>query len=48
MGPTNGGYVDYRSSLALVGTVIKFLAVTLLFPAAIALYYQESLLPFPS
>lgn len=41
-----GGYVDFRTSLALVGTVVKLLAVAPLFPLLIAIYYGESVLPF--
>ena len=39
-------YVDYRTSLSLVGTILKYLAVAPLFPLLIALYYGESTLPF--
>ncbi|USZ68330.1 TrkH family potassium uptake protein [Halorussus salilacus] len=39
-------YVDYRTSLSLVGTVLKYIGLAPLFPAAVALYYGESLLPF--
>ena len=38
--------VDYRASLRLVGTVLKYLAVPLCFPLVVALYYGESVLPF--
>jgi trk system potassium uptake protein TrkH len=41
-----GRYVDYRTSLAALGTVLKYLGLTPLFPAATALYYGEPLLPF--
>ena len=39
-------YVDVRTSLALVGTVVKYLAIAPVFPALVAVYYQESVLPF--
>ncbi|WP_029601651.1 TrkH family potassium uptake protein [Halococcus hamelinensis] len=39
-------YVDYRSSLSFTGSVIKYLALTPLFPAVCALYYSEDILPF--
>src|SRR6056297_2396131 len=39
-------YVDVRSSCSLVGTVLKYLSLTLLFPTVVALYYRESPLPF--
>jgi len=40
------GYVDYRVSVAFVGTVLKFLAVAPLFPLVLAFYYGESPVPF--
>nr|WP_238392101.1 TrkH family potassium uptake protein [Halorussus amylolyticus] len=39
-------YVDYRATLGFVGTILKYLSVTPLLPAAVALYYGESVLPF--
>ena len=39
-------YVDYRASLGFLGSVIKYMAVPLAVPIAVALYYGESLLPF--
>lgn len=39
-------YVDYRSSLALTGSVLKYLAIAPLLPTAAALYYGEDPLPF--
>ncbi|MFD1600025.1 TrkH family potassium uptake protein [Halobellus rarus] len=39
-------YVDYRVSLAYVGTVLKYLGVTPVFPLVLALYYGEDPLPF--
>lgn len=39
-------HVDVRASCSLVGTVLKYLSLTLLFPMAVALYYRESPLPF--
>ena len=33
--------VDWRASLSLVGTVVKWLSVPLLFPLALALYYGD-------
>ncbi|KTG09953.1 potassium transporter TrkH [Haloprofundus marisrubri] len=38
--------VDYRASLSLVGTVLKYLVVPLMLPVAVALYYGESVVPF--
>ena len=38
--------VDYRASLSLVGTVLKYLAVPLCLPLLVALYYGETTLPF--
>ncbi|XVH30923.1 TrkH family potassium uptake protein [Haloferacaceae archaeon DSL9] len=38
--------VDYRASLGLVGTVLKFLSVPLLLPVVVALAYGESVVPF--
>lgn len=45
-GPSLGTYVDYRTSLSLIGRVLQYLAVTPLLPIVVALYYGESLLPF--
>ena len=39
-------HVDARSSCSLVGTVLKYLSLTLLVPTVVALYYRESPLPF--
>lgn len=38
--------VDWRASCSLVGTVVKWLAVTLLFPLAIAVFYDEGVTTF--
>ncbi|RYJ13251.1 TrkH family potassium uptake protein [Halogeometricum borinquense] len=38
--------VDYRASLSLVGTVLKYLAVPLFVPLLVALYYDETVIPF--
>jgi trk system potassium uptake protein TrkH len=38
--------VDYRDSLSLVGSVLKYLAVPLAVPVVVALVYGESLAPF--
>jgi trk system potassium uptake protein TrkH len=38
--------VDYRLSVSLVGTVLKYMAVPLLAPLATAVIYGESVLPF--
>jgi len=38
--------VDWRASLALVGTVLKYLSVAFVLPAGVAVYYGESVLPF--
>ncbi len=39
-------HVDVRASVSLLGTVLKYLSLTLLVPTAIALYYRESPVPF--
>ena len=39
-------YVDYRLSLAYVGSVLKYMGGAPLFPLALALYYGESPTPF--
>jgi trk system potassium uptake protein TrkH len=38
--------VDYRAGLSLVGSVLKYLAVPLTIPLAVALVYGESVAPF--
>jgi trk system potassium uptake protein TrkH len=38
--------VDYRASLSLVGSVLKYLAVPLAIPLAVGLAYGESIAPF--
>jgi len=38
--------VDYRASLSLVGSVLKYLAVPLALPLVVALVYGESVVPF--
>jgi trk system potassium uptake protein TrkH len=38
--------VDYRASLSLVGSVLKYLTVALAFPLAVALAYGETVVPF--
>ncbi|MFB6108749.1 MAG: potassium transporter TrkG, partial [Haloplanus sp.] len=38
--------VDYRASLSLVGSVLKYLAVPLAIPLVVALAYGESVAPF--
>ncbi|SFF99612.1 trk system potassium uptake protein TrkH [Halopelagius inordinatus] len=38
--------VDYKASLSLVGTVLKYLSVPLCLPLVVALYYGETVLPF--
>ncbi|QZA89186.1 TrkH family potassium uptake protein [Salinarchaeum sp. IM2453] len=38
--------VNWRRSLGLTGTVLKILAIPLLFPTLVALYYGESPVPF--
>ena len=43
---TPSTYVDYRVSVAFVGTVVKYLGVTPLFPLVLSLYYGEDPLPF--
>jgi trk system potassium uptake protein TrkH len=39
-------YVDYRTSLGFLGSVIKYMALPPLLPLAVALYYGESPVPF--
>ncbi|WP_339102442.1 TrkH family potassium uptake protein [Haloterrigena salinisoli] len=39
-------HVDYRVSVSLVGTVLKYTTVPLFLPLAIAVIYGESVLPF--
>ncbi|MFW5903382.1 MAG: TrkH family potassium uptake protein, partial [Halolamina sp.] len=38
--------VDWRASASLVGTVLKYLAVTLAIPVGVAVRYGESTVPF--
>ncbi|MFB6303352.1 MAG: TrkH family potassium uptake protein [Haloferacaceae archaeon] len=38
--------VDYRASLALVGSVLKYLAVPLALPLLVAVHYGETVAPF--
>ncbi|WP_423751361.1 TrkH family potassium uptake protein [Salinirarus marinus] len=38
--------VDYRASLSLVGTVLKYLSVPLVFPLAVSVFYGETIAPF--
>jgi trk system potassium uptake protein TrkH len=38
--------VDYRASLSLVGSVLKYLAVPMLFPLAVTIAYGEPAAPF--
>jgi trk system potassium uptake protein TrkH len=38
--------VDYRASLSLVGSVLKYLSVPLVLPLLVALYYGETVVPF--
>ena len=38
--------VDYRASLSLVGTVVRYLSVPLLAPLIVSLYYGETVAPF--
>jgi trk system potassium uptake protein TrkH len=38
--------VEWRASVGLVGTVVKYLAVPLLIPLAVALYYGQDILTF--
>jgi len=45
MAPAGTSYVDYRVSLAYVGTVLRYIGVTPLFPLAVAVYYGEDPLP---
>ncbi|MFT4891075.1 MAG: trk system potassium uptake protein TrkH [Halobacteriales archaeon] len=43
---TLGTYVDYRVSVAYVGTVLKYIGVAPAFPLVLALYYGEDPVPF--
>ncbi len=38
--------MDYRTSVGFVGSILKYLSLAPLFPAAVAVYYGESPLPF--
>ncbi|ESP89423.1 TrkH family potassium uptake protein [Candidatus Halobonum tyrrellensis] len=38
--------VDYRASLSLVGTVVRYLSVPLFAPLVVSLYYGETVAPF--
>ncbi|WP_435077117.1 TrkH family potassium uptake protein [Halococcus sp. AFM35] len=38
--------VDWRTSVGLVGTVVKYLSATLLVPLAVALFYERDVLTF--
>ena len=38
--------VDLRAALALVGTVLRYLAVAFVLPAGVAVYYGETVVPF--
>ncbi len=40
--------VDWRASVSLVGSVLKYLSLPLVFPLLVALVYGESVLPFLS
>lgn len=44
--PSSDLYVDYKTSLSFLGLILEYMALTPLFPAAVALYYGESPLPF--
>ncbi|QCJ45947.1 TrkH family potassium uptake protein [Haloprofundus sp. MHR1] len=46
MARTPSVYVDYRVSVALVGTVLKYIGITPLFPLVLAFYYGENPVPF--
>jgi trk system potassium uptake protein TrkH len=39
-------YVEYRTSVAYVGTTLKYIGTTALFPLVLSLYYGEDPLPF--
>jgi len=39
-------HVDFRSSLSLVGSVLKYISVPFAFPLLAALWYGESIVPF--
>ena len=46
MARTLSTYVDFRTSVAFVGSVLKYIGVTPLFPLVLAFYYGEDPLPF--
>lgn len=46
MARTPSVHVDYRVSVALVGTVLKYIGLTPLFPLVLAFYYGENPIPF--
>mgnify|MGYP000200476639 FL=1 len=46
MSRVTNGYVDYRVSVAYVGTVLKYLSLTPLFPLVLAVLYGENPFPF--
>jgi len=43
---TRRTYVDYRVSVGVVGTVLKYIGVTPVLPLVLALAYGEDPLPF--
>ncbi|AZH24915.1 TrkH family potassium uptake protein [Haloplanus aerogenes] len=46
MARSQRAYVDYRVTVAYVGTVLKYIGVTPAFPLVLALYYGEDPVPF--
>ncbi|MFB6295792.1 MAG: TrkH family potassium uptake protein [Halobacteriales archaeon] len=46
MARSRNAYVDYRVSVAVVGTVLKYIGVAPVFPLAVALFYAEDPVPF--
>jgi trk system potassium uptake protein TrkH len=46
IGPPRRVVIDVRASLALCGTMLKYLSPSAAFPAAIALWYREPVWPF--
>jgi trk system potassium uptake protein TrkH len=46
IGPVRRTAIEVRATLALCGRLVKYLSVSCLFPAAVALWYGETPLPF--
>ena len=46
MNATIDAYVDYRTSVGFLGSVLKYMSIPLTLPLGVALFYGESPLPF--